>query len=583
MSNLACLDVVIPARNEGEGLTRTLKALYLDAENLKLSVYLALNGEQVPDMLELVRKIEPEFTKRGHRIVVMECAKRGKSHALNTADQARDHSRPVLYLDADCLILPRTLSVLIAAMDGEEPVLVAPPMCVVPSEKFLSHAYFKVWERLPNMVDDVVGAGCFAVNGLGRKLWNDFPDEWPDDAYVRAQFPKKNRHVLSQGGFFFVPPEGPSLLSTINRWSAGNAKVGLTASGGSYSKNYSFKFIRETYTYLPTFALVKILAALSTTNLNFTDQWKPIRKSTPHPTPTEKPTVAVFVVTFQNESQIENCLMSVKSSWADLKITIVDNASRDKTKVAVRRFDGAVRLIENTKNRGFAAAVNQAVLQSDPADYILLLNPDVILAPTAIDEVLASALLRQDCRLYGGQMLDSNGRFDSSSCLAKPSLRSALSFFLGPAYLWYPPDKLGGWRRDDVRRVPILTGGFLLIDSSLWGGLKGLNEVYFLYGEDVDFSIRAKKFAASPLFTSRSVNTHFRGSSHASKTDMAIKTLAGKMTLTHEHLADWKKPFAKMFFRMGVRVRAIAQRRTATDRVNWRDVWDRRDEWQNGW
>lgn len=90
-----------------------------------------------------------------------------------------------------------------------------------------------------------------------------------------------------------------------------------------------------------------------------------------------KPSVAVCIVTYNSEDDIETCLAGVrKQSWTNLELLIVDNASEDSTvDLVTRRFPEA-KLIVNANNRGFAAAQNQAIRATN-SDYVLVLNPDV--------------------------------------------------------------------------------------------------------------------------------------------------------------------------------------------------------------
>nr|NIV32107.1 glycosyltransferase [Anaerolineae bacterium] len=101
--------------------------------------------------------------------------------------------------------------------------------------------------------------------------------------------------------------------------------------------------------------------------------------------------VSVTLVTYNSESFLEPCLESV---WAQREVTpeiiVVDNASRDGTFKLLQRHAQRLRLIRNQENRGFAAAQNQAIQQTQ-GDWVLCLNPDVVLAPTFLKTLLEAA------------------------------------------------------------------------------------------------------------------------------------------------------------------------------------------------
>jgi GT2 family glycosyltransferase len=582
------LDVVIPARNEATSLPRTLRALLLDAGTVQLSVYVSLNGQQDLEMIKILREIEPFFLMAGHNFNVLTNHNAGKAYALNVADRARDRTAPVLYLDADCVLLPRSLEGVCRALDTPAPVLVAPPMHVLSPPSSLSRSYFNVWSCLPNMVDDVVGAGCYAVNATGRRRWADFPEILPDDAFARSQFRPDERVLTDNGGFFFVAPQGINLLKAVSRWRAGNVALNASHSGGRNSNGVFGKLTwiaknKQLWKHLPSFTLLSLLSRLTPFHFRSSTHWVPARSRLRPNFTFLKPKISVIIVTYQSKNHIAECLRSLQSVWAELTITVIDNASTDGTLDALGPFRDGIQLIVNHDNMGFSRAVNRVARTTERADYLLLLNPDVVLSPTAIDSLVALATLSPETGLYGGRMLDQSGVLDGSSCLAEPKLSSALSFAMWRFFPWYDPDSLGGWQRNDTRYVPVLTGGLLLVDRLLWHRLQGFDERFFLYGEDVDLCIRAREQCARSMFTATCNYTHKRGGSHGSKTEMAVGILKGKVTLFKKHMAVGKKQVACFLLLLGVRLRVAFQGSEVNESVNWREVWARKMEWQDGW
>src|SRR5438128_1103784 len=113
--------------------------------------------------------------------------------------------------------------------------------------------------------------------------------------------------------------------------------------------------------------------------------------------------VGIIIVTYNSAAEVGACLDAAMRTGAG--IVVVDNASQDDTVAEIERR--GVRVIANSENRGFAAAVNQgfAVLNET---YILLLNPDSILL-TGLEA------LREACHLpgsagAGGRLLDASGQ-----------------------------------------------------------------------------------------------------------------------------------------------------------------------------
>src|SRR3954451_14618743 len=96
------------------------------------------------------------------------------------------------------------------------------------------------------------------------------------------------------------------------------------------------------------------------------------------------PDVGIIIVTYNSSAEIGACLDAAMRTGAE--IVVVDNSSADGTVTEVKQR--AVRLIANTENRGFAAAVNQGFIAlSTP--YVLLLNPDAVIV-TGIEPLRAA-------------------------------------------------------------------------------------------------------------------------------------------------------------------------------------------------
>jgi GT2 family glycosyltransferase len=297
--------------------------------------------------------------------------------------------------------------------------------------------------------------------------------------------------------------------------------------------------------------------------------------------------VDVIVVTYRNRHTIDRCLHSLRSAWAELTVTVVDNASGDGTVAHLRRHHPRVELMANPTNVGFAAGVNQAA-GGATGDFLLLANPDAELHVDAIDALLALAIRYPGAGLYGGRPVDDAGRLNRDCCLARPTLWHALAFGIGLSALRgvpvLDPDSLGGWRRDEVRTVPVLTGGLLLVDRDLWQRVGGFDDRYFLYGEDVDLCLRAARLGATPMFTPTAGYRHGGGGS-SSRDRQTIGILRGRATLYRVHLPGRRARLAGLALLAGVWLRATVGRlvRPGATVAVWRAAWRRRREWRAGW
>lgn len=171
---------------------------------------------------------------------------------------------------------------------------------------------------------------------------------------------------------------------------------------------------------------------------------------------------------------------------------VVDNASSDRSAELVRARAG-VRLIANQENRGFAAAVNQAIRSSD-AELFLLLNPDAQLL-TSVDH-LADASRKYG--LAGGKLVDAEGRTQSGFTIRRfPTPASLIFELLGVNRLWRsnPVNRRYRYLDRDLGQsgaVDQPAGAFLMFRRDVWERLEGLDETFQpIWFEDVDFCRRA--------------------------------------------------------------------------------------------
>jgi len=177
---------------------------------------------------------------------------------------------------------------------------------------------------------------------------------------------------------------------------------------------------------------------------------------------------------------------------------VVDNGSTDRT-LERARFSGAARLVANSENRGFAAAVNQAIALA-PSDHqasaesILLLNPDVTLL-TAVDSLLDAT---EKYGLAAGKLVDASGAPQAGFALRRFPTPLSLCFELfGINRLW-PSNPVNRRYRCLARNleepgfVEQPAGAFLMFRRDVWEKLGGFDESFHpIWFEDVDFCRRA--------------------------------------------------------------------------------------------
>lgn len=216
--------------------------------------------------------------------------------------------------------------------------------------------------------------------------------------------------------------------------------------------------------------------------------------------------LSVVLITYNSAKHIQDCLTSIYKNTVlkGFEIIIVDNNSKDNTLNLISKNFENLKIIKNTKNVGFSKAANQAAKVAE-GDFLLFLNPDVILKNNAIDILYEKAVKNPDISLFGGKLFDKNGK-RLFSCSFVPSIKDILCLYLF--------NKKGCKKHfiniNKEQNVEIISGADFFIKKSVFMRLKGFDEDYFLYHEEVDFCRKMKLNNYKALYVPQAEFIHDR-------------------------------------------------------------------------
>ncbi len=305
------------------------------------------------------------------------------------------------------------------------------------------------------------------------------------------------------------------------------------------------------------------------------------------------PDVSIIVVSYNTRELTLECLQSVyhETREVSFELIVVDNASADGSAQAIAEHFPDVRLLAESENLGFARANNLAAREAR-GDFLLLLNSDTVVLDKAIDRLVRFARQHPEAGIYGGRTLFEDGTLNPSSCWARSSPWSEYCHAVGLSRLlcfsrMFNPESYGNWQRDSVRAVDIVSGCFFLIRRSLWQQLGGFDSEFFMYGEEADLCLRARKLGARPLICPEAQIIHYGGRSESSHAGKLVKLLAARRRLINRHWPRFWIGFGHTMQELGVlqrlvlyRLAARLGRRQAGQRAaTYREVWQRRAEW----
>ena len=241
------------------------------------------------------------------------------------------------------------------------------------------------------------------------------------------------------------------------------------------------------------------------------------------------PRLSIVIVTFNSAGEVDGCLGSLAAhpSSVDREVVIIDNASSDGTAAAVRARWPGVRVLDAGRNLGFARGCNMGIRQTF-GELVLLLNPDTVVGPGALDALIAALDRRTDAAVAGPRLVDADGRAELSfGSMIGPfaELRQKLlvkgrdrGVPLVSAYV----DRLTRQCRD----VDWVSGACLLVRRADAEAVGLMDERYFMYAEDVDFCAAIRARGRTVLFVPGAEVMHLRGRSVSSRplvTEMAYR------------------------------------------------------------
>lgn len=312
---------------------------------------------------------------------------------------------------------------------------------------------------------------------------------------------------------------------------------------------------------------------------------------------TDEIDITIIIVSYNTCAMTIECIRSViaQASAARYEIIVLDNASKDGSVEAIRTNFPDINLIASSENLGFGRGNNAAAMNAR-GRRLLLLNPDTVILDSAIDRLHEFATANPDCRIWGGRTMFADGTLNPSSCWGDATLWSifclatGLTRFKDSTFL--NPEGYGGWKRDSVRSVDIVTGCFLLIDRELWEQLDGFDPQFFMYGEEADLCLRARKLGARPTITPAATIIHHGKASEPDRAEQRLKVLAGRITLMRRHRSAFTNVVGRLLYSALPLIRICAygasgallgrkdHQQTAQ---NWLHIWQNRQRWINGW
>lgn len=253
----------------------------------------------------------------------------------------------------------------------------------------------------------------------------------------------------------------------------------------------------------------------------------------------------VVCVNWNSGRQLAECLDSLartsREGFSLGRVVVVDNASLDGSADSLNHPALPLRLVMNPTNRGFAAGCNQGA-RGSRSDYLLFLNPDTMLDRESLARPLAFLESEEgrDVGICGIRLVDRQGAV-ARSCARFPTAGGFLAASAGVDRLFprrFPGLIMREWDHLDSRTVDHVIGAFYLVRRPVFEALGGFDERYFVYLEDLDFSLRARQAGWRSYYLSAAQAYHRGGgNSEQVRAERLVYLLRSRLRYGRRHFS----------------------------------------------
>ena len=274
--------------------------------------------------------------------------------------------------------------------------------------------------------------------------------------------------------------------------------------------------------------------------------------------------LSVIIVNYNVKHFLEQCLCSVQKAIAGIpaEIIVVDNCSADNSIDYLQPKFPAVHFIINKENLGFAKGCNIGLKQST-GKYILFLNPDTLVPEDCFQKCISFLESHAGAGALGIKMLDGKGKFLKESKRSFPSPMTSLYKLFGLSKL-FPRSKifskyhLGHLNENENHEVDVLAGAFMMVKKEVLEKVGSFDEIFFMYGEDVDLSYRIQKASYKNYYFAESSVIHFKGESTRKGSMNYVRMFYNAMSIfVRKHYSGSRAGIFNFLIHIAIWIRAV--------------------------
>lgn len=238
------------------------------------------------------------------------------------------------------------------------------------------------------------------------------------------------------------------------------------------------------------------------------------------------PDLGIVIVNWNTRDLLRDCLRSVGASQGDFtwRAVVVDNASSDGSADMVRAEFPDVTLIASAENEGYPRANNRGLralgfapgcADEDAPRYALALNPDTVLPPGVLGDMLAYMDADATIGVAGPKLVLPDGSLDLACRRSFPTPQISFYRMVGLSKLFPRSRRFGRYNLtyldpDVETEVDSVVGAFMLVRRAAIQQVGLFDETFFMYGEDLDWAFRIKQAGWKVMYNPRVTVTHVK-------------------------------------------------------------------------
>ena len=226
----------------------------------------------------------------------------------------------------------------------------------------------------------------------------------------------------------------------------------------------------------------------------------------------------IVIINYNSGDHLFNCVNALHTMNGALKghdITVYDNGSTDRSYSKTKDAFSSIRSVRSATNHGFSAAVN-SVLRATQGQYVLLLNPDVVMFPGAIKTMIDFMDAHPHCGVAGAEILSPSG-YRQPTCRTFPGYtnvlfgRRSLARRLFPNNPWTRAYLYASLDYSRSQNVDFVEGSVMMLRRNALEDIGCFDEDFCLYLEDADMCFRMKKKGWETWWVPQAYAIHYRG------------------------------------------------------------------------